>query len=285
MDICSENKMDNNIAIITTLYKGDNVQFAKVALDSIVSQQNVDMEKVHIYLYIDGEITAEHESLLSEYSDRIYKVFRGDVNKGLAFGLNYLLEQLEDEEFVFRMDLDDISDEKRLSTQLKYMEKHPELDLIGCFSREIDESDRVQKEKVYPVEHEQVRKAVVKCNPVLHPTMCFRLAFIRQHAIRYPNLYLTEDLGFLFSVIKSGGKVGNCPEFLFRWRKASHFFERRRNFKRALVEYQIYRDIGKEFNSSLVGLLYPTLRFVFRMLPNGLAKQVYNSKARDSLTS
>ena len=53
-----------SVAVLTTLYKGDNLGQFSLALDSLL-QQSYAAENLRIYLYVDGPITLEQQEFLN----------------------------------------------------------------------------------------------------------------------------------------------------------------------------------------------------------------------------
>ncbi|WP_122082662.1 glycosyltransferase [Vibrio coralliirubri] len=271
--------MKGKVAVITSLYNGDDIYFAEQAINSLISQ-SYGMENINIYIHIDGAISNDHEEFLKKHSTYIYKIIRSNENIGLALGLNKLIDVIS-EEYVFRMDLDDISHKERFERQIKFMENN-KVDICGCFSQEINIDNEVEYVRSYPLEHENIKNSLMKLCPLLHPTFCYR-KIIFDEGVRYEDRYLTEDLGILFSISKLDIIFGNLDEVLFSWRKTDDFYKRR-SFKRSIVEMSTYCEIISYHKPISLYYIYPILRFLFRLFPRGITKTVYNSRLRNFLS-
>ena len=266
-------------AVITTMYRGDDLGYFAQALDSLVAQ-TWPSERLRIYLHVDGPVPESHERFLAEHSARFHRVSRGATNRGLTHGLNTLIELLEDEEFVFRMDMDDLAHPERVERQIDWLDRHPDLSLIGCNSFEIDERGEIVGRRDYPETPEAIRKGIARGNAILHPAYCMRRELLTRHGIRYRELYLNEDLGFLFDVLRAGLRPGNLQERLMYWRVTADFFARRHP-RRHLVEFRTYVGGIHDLFGPTTRQLYPLVRLLFRFLPNSLARRVYRSGVRD----
>ena len=267
------------IAVITSFYNGDSVRYAELALESI-RKQSIGFDNIRIYIHIDGNLDLEHEEYLNRNKLYFHKVLRSKENIGLAKGLNRLLPLIR-EDFIFRMDLDDVSYVDRFSCQLKYFEDNKGLGLIGCNADEINEFNDIEYTRIFPENHKEISKSLMKVCPILHPTFCFRRELIEM-GIRYPDYHLTEDLGFIFKAYQKGVEFGNCQEILFAWRKTAGFYKRR-TIRRSIVEFSVYIKIIFEIKPISFSYIFPLSRLIFRFFPNKMVKVIYNSNLRNSL--
>lgn len=269
------------VAILTTLYDGDAIPFAEIALRSI-QEQTYPADRIHVYLYVDGPVGPEHRALVDKWRGSIHHVIWGTENRGLAFGLNTLLHSVENEAYLMRMDLDDVSLPTRIQKQVSFMEDAPDIDLLGCNSYEINENGKVLYERTYPESHNSIVNRLSRCNPMLHPTYCIRASSWRRDAISYRNLYLNEDLGFLFDVTRRGWRLHNIQERLFQWRTGRSFFGRRK-LRRSIVELRVYLEGVWSLWRLSPRLVWPFARFASRLLPPPMARFMYRSDLRNRL--
>lgn len=273
------------VAVLTTLYKSDDLGYFELALRSIESQTGFE-GMTRIYLCCDGPLPPAHDKWLAENRHRFFRVERNETNLGLAASLNKLIETLADEDFVFRMDGDDISHPDRFLKQINYMRKNPRIGLSGCFAWDIDEQGATIGTRDYPIGPDECKEALRLMNPVLHPTFCIRRDILRDPQLRYPKAFLTEDLAFLIVLAEHGIGITNIPERLFSWRLGKNFFARRTSFKRAFTELEWYsRGVRANDGVMTYRYVYPVIRFVIRILPSWAQKAIYGSKARSTVVA
>jgi glycosyltransferase involved in cell wall biosynthesis len=273
-------KSDDIYAVIMTLYRSDDLGYFELALRSIESQQMNGT--IRIYLCVDGPISADRETYLAANGKRFYKIIRNKVNAGLAVSLNRLIDVLEDENLVFRMDGDDISHPMRVAKQAAYMATHPEISLVGCQALDINEHGEVIGERRYATDPDAVSRLMGRMTSILHPTFCIRSSVFRDPAIRYPNAYLTEDAAFLVVMIGKGHQIANLDETLFSWRVASDFFVRRSDPKRGLAELVWFGKATHLHHGFVSGkYIYPLSRFIIRCLPHTVVRWLYRSNLRN----
>jgi glycosyltransferase involved in cell wall biosynthesis len=104
--------------------------FAKAVM-SILEQSYKDFE---LYIYSDGSSMAnvqEYVRFLTAIDDKRLKFFYDTVNRGLSGALN-ILNRMSNAEYCARMDSDDISCPERFARQMDYLDKHREVDILGC---------------------------------------------------------------------------------------------------------------------------------------------------------
>ena len=271
------------VAILTTLYRGDATRFADLALRSL-QEQTYPADRIRVYLFVDGPVGPEHTALIEKWRPLFFRVIFGEKNRGLTHGLNVLLCSVQDEAYLMRMDLGDVSLPTRIERQVEFMEENPDIDLLGCNSVEINEAGSLLYERTYPERHNSIVNRLARCNPLLHPTYCIRAGKWKRGPVFYRDLYLNEDLGFLFDVTIKGWRLHNLQERLFQWRTGKAFFGRRK-FRRSLIELEVYLKGGWALWGFSPKLLWPFVRFGSRLLPRPLARLLYRWDLRNRLLS
>lgn len=261
-----------SIAIISCTYIKDSPSQLDEMLQSVFSAFLPENIQMRFYLHVDGVLSDLHEDVLSKYN--IYKRIDSSLNLGLAKGLNKLISNLECEDYVFRMDADDICLNDRFIKQIKFMDENKNIDFSGGYIKEfIGNIDNIVTTRTYPLK--DLPEILFKGSPFAHVTVCFRRCFFDRfgdYPVEYP---LSEDIAYWFKAFNQGAVGENIDEFLVLVRMDGAY--KRRNFKRAVSEYNIFSTIAKSQKKSPV---FCTLRFLFRLLPSSLVEIIYNSKLR-----
>ena len=88
--------------------------------------------KIYIWIYCISKVCTDTTTILYEYQSRdLFQVIQLPFNSGLSYGLNRALEKVETP-YVMRMDDDELLTVKTcLGAQVKFLEMHPEVDLVG----------------------------------------------------------------------------------------------------------------------------------------------------------
>lgn len=268
--------MSLSIATLISVYGGDAPPLLAAALDSILGQQFTRDVTSRIYLAVDGPVSDDMERVILERSDRIHRIVRIGRNGGLARALNSLIVQLEDEEFVFRMDADDVSLPTRYQTQLDRFQCDPPVDILGTDIVEHDEATDRKRLVSFALNHEDAIAKLSWRVPVAHPTVCFRREVLRV-VPAYPTTGTNEDIAMWFRCAHAGFRFANVHEPQLEFRISSNFW-RRRSIGKAFSELTCYvRGIWLLHGVTWKYLL-PMLRFGLRLAPLSVVRWAYESK-------
>ena len=252
--------MNIKVAVILPVYKKDKVEYMSKAIESIVMQT---YREFHIYVGVDGSVGDD----INEYfkvieSQEIISIVRFEENRGLACVLNDLLDICFKEgfEYIARMDADDISEPSRFEKQVKYLDSHPDIDVVGGAIDEVDEKGNSRKKRiVYPKTPEECRAFFAKRNPHAHPAVMFRKSFFEKAGCKYrPEYRQNQDTMLWFDGMMKGTQHANIPDVVLKFRMTDSLFKKRRNgwafakkqFKDRLM---INKGLGYGFGADVYG--------------------------------
>lgn len=266
-----------SLAVIMSVYEGDTPEFFERALLSI-RRQDWNSSPIHVYLCIDGKISPGISAIVEQHREYIYRILKNDVRSGLAASLNKLLESLEDECFVFRMDSDDLSHPYRFRRQIDAMLSNPSIDILGGAINEVDPHGRVVNTVRYPRGQRDIFRVLPRRNPLAHPTVCFRRSSIDRFK-HYPITRINQDWALWYRCVAMGMVLENVDDILVDMTISSAFFKRR-GFSRAFEEFKISIK-GTWITHGLTWrLVFPFLRALFRLVPSRFSQRVYRSRLR-----
>ena len=125
-------------SVLMSVYKNDDIDCIKQAIDSILNQT---LPANQIVIMVDGPITNAVYELLQEYENNILEIeiMYQSENRGLGITLNSGINICK-YDYIARMDADDYSLPNRFEKQIKYLEKHPLIDVLGSNITEYDNS-------------------------------------------------------------------------------------------------------------------------------------------------
>ncbi len=150
------------------------------ALRSILWQTFSDWELI----VVDDGSTDETGLILSQFNDARIRVVHGaGGQQGLATRLNQCIE-LARGRYIARMDADDVAYPERLERQVRYLEAHPDIDLLGHGAILFKEDG--QALGVYPAasEHEDICRRPWWGFPLAHPTWMGKRLWFTRHRYR-----------------------------------------------------------------------------------------------------
>lgn len=153
-------------------------QYISYAIQSIFSQSFCDFELI---ITDDGSTDRTLDILRRIQDDRLVLISDGE-NKGISFRLNQQIEMAKGKYFV-RMDADDIMFPYRVEYQLKFLEEHPSVDVIGTSAIVIDENNKVYGARGH-VSNNKEEYSVNRTNGFIHPTIMGRIEWFKKHKYR-----------------------------------------------------------------------------------------------------
>lgn len=217
-------------SVLMSVYAKERPEYLKAAIDSMLSQTEKPSEFV---LVKDGPLTPELESVIAGYSESpLFRTLALEKNCGLGEALRLGVLACKNE-FIARMDSDDISLPARLEKELSVFAQNPEIDVVGCFEGEFwDHPEKPFATHKVPESHEEIfRFMKLRCG-LLHPTVVFKKSAVLK-AGNYRSSYLLEDYDLFVRMLQSGAKTQNVPEALYLLRVNPALFSRRGGLKYA----------------------------------------------------
>lgn len=129
---------------------------------------------------------------IQDLGDPRIKIIQGTENLGLAARLNEIIGMARGKYFA-RMDQDDISHPERLGCQLKFLEAHPEVDVVGSRCLLINGESRPLGVLLFPTEHQQICRRPWRSILLPHPTWMGKAEWFQRNRYRSPGPYFCED--------------------------------------------------------------------------------------------
>jgi glycosyltransferase EpsE len=195
------------VSVVMTTYK-DDVDVLWRAIDSILTQTMGDLECIVVFEPDDPNA----ERISSRCLDPRLHVVRSATRLGMAGSFNRGLENARGR-YIARMDSDDIAYPFRLERQLRFLDDHPDIALVGGSARLIDRNGNVVGIRRFPITLEQIMQTAVFTNPFLHPTVVWDRTRVREE-LRYDPRYTAEDLELWLRMLQGGYRVANMPDLL-----------------------------------------------------------------------
>ena len=196
------------ISVLMPVFNAE--RYLKSAIDSILNQTFQDFEFVIIN---DGSTDSSEEVILS-YNDSRINYYKNAENIGLIATLNKGMG-LCNGRFVARMDADDISLPKRLQKQWDFLNKHPEIVMVGSDVEMIDvQNQRIKDVQFCPVH--LLKTQLFFGNTFAHPSILIRKDILSEFS--YNSDYIYAEDYFLWSQIAFKYPVANLPEILIKYR-------------------------------------------------------------------
>lgn len=145
------------------------------------------------------------------------KVF-SQANQGLAATLNRGLG-LARGRYIARLDNDDLALPDRLERQVQFMERHPEVAVLGAWAEIYEGNTPSGRHHRHPTENARLRLDLLFDNPFVHSSIMMRTDVIRElGGYRVEGNRFPEDYD-LWSRVAERHQVANLPEVLAIYRE------------------------------------------------------------------
>ncbi|UYF71631.1 glycosyltransferase [Acinetobacter ursingii] len=264
-------------SVLLSLYHKENPLFLDQCFKSIWNDQTIQPSE--IILVLDGPIGEELSQCLEKWKKvigKLLKIIPLSQNVGLGKALNEGLKHCSND-WVFRMDTDDICTPDRFKKQIAFIQQNPD---VVLFSGQVMEFDQEVSDanvlKAVPVGFEEIKKFAQKRCPFNHMTAVYKKSIIEKLGGYQHHLYM-EDYNLWLRVIGAGYKVGNHTDVLLYARVGNGMHARRKGYQYIKSEKQL-RDLKKQLKlqSSIHANMLFLARSLFRLLPASMLGKIYN---------
>jgi hypothetical protein len=191
----------------------DGARWLGEAVASVQRQTFDDFE----FLAVDDGSADESAAILESHArnDSRIRVFR-QMRLGLVAALNHGLSEARGR-LIARIDADDRAHPERLERQIRHLDTHPEIALLGCWADKIDERG-VSRGLLKPeTEPERLAALLHRHNPFVHSSVLMRSDVVKKVGGYRAAFEAAEDYD-LWLRISEVAKVANLPEPLMQYR-------------------------------------------------------------------
>lgn len=272
----------DKFSVVTSVYRNDNPEFVRVALDSMLVYQT--LKPSEIVLVQDGSVPVDLERLIFEYEAKysdVMHIIRLDKNRGLGNALKLGVENAT-YSLVARMDSDDICLPNRFEKQVFFMESHPECDVVGGQMTEfIGKPANIVGKRIVPENNEDIYKYMKGRCALNHVTVMFRKDSILKVG-NYQDWFWNEDYYLWVRMMMNKCVFANLPEVLVNVRSGEDQYARRGGMRYYKSEKGIQKLMLDNHLINRGGyFVNVTKRLIVQLiLPNWLRGWVFRTFAR-----
>jgi len=273
-----------NFSVVLSLYFKENPVALGQCFQSIWVDQS--LKPTEIVLVLDGPVGEELNQCVTIWQQIIGKpliVIPLSKNIGLGKALNIGLEHCSNE-WVFRMDTDDICKPNRFAKQIQFIQSNPSVVVLGGQVLEFDQNpDDSAVIKTVPTTHVDIKKFAQNRCPFNHMTVAYKKSVIMMLGGYQHHLFM-EDYNLWLRVIAAGYNVANLSEVILYARVGNGMHARRKGLEYIKSEKQLLK-LKKELklqNPLHANMLF-LVRSAFRLMPSLLLGKIYNTFLRKKL--
>lgn len=262
-------------SVLISVYKNEKPEYFKIALDSMLKQT---LQPAEYVIVKDGLLTEALDACIDDFEMHVsvpVKILAFEKNRGLGLALRDGVFACRNE-YIARMDSDDIAKPERFLKQITYLEKNPEIVLLGSriteFSANEEYPDTITE---LPLSDDDIREYAKSRNPFRHMTIIYRKSAILDVG-NYRSFLWFEDYDLWIRIMQRGYKVENLQECLVNVRANDAMFARRGGWKYLKQDFYFQQYL---YNIGFIGtkVFYKNLflRFIVRILPYRARKKIY----------
>ncbi len=233
-------------------------QYVVAAITSILTQTFTNFE----LLVIDDGSTDKTQALVAGIGDPRLHYYRNDRNLQLSATLNRGLA-LARGDYIARMDADDLALPHRLAVQADYLDRRPEVDLIGSGMLRFGDRRRGIVASRPVTDPHLLRWRQHFSNQIFHPTVMFRRHALERHGLQYGVIpdwampvhrapggvgHLSEDY-LLFGLMALRCNVANLPDALLHYR----VHEKSVSTSQAAAQLDVARQVSRLLFEQVLG--------------------------------
>lgn len=273
-----------SFSVCTSVYKNDNPDYVRVALDSMLLDQSIKPDE--IVLVQDGPVPEGLSLVLAEYENKYARqmhIIKLEKNGGLGNALKMGVDKAK-YDIIARMDSDDICMPDRFEKQLAYLETHPECDIVGGQMTEfIGEPNNIIGRREVPLTNKEIYDFMKKRCALNHVTVMFRKEAVMKVG-NYQDWFWNEDYYLWVRMMMNHCVFANIPEVAVNVRSGADQYARRGGKRYFDSEIGIKKlMLGNGMITKGEFVIEYVERFIIQLLlPNKVRGWVFRKFARKS---
>ncbi len=199
------------VSVIMPVYNGR--AYLREAIESILNQTYANFE----FLILNDGSTDNSLAIIQSFEDKRILCFDDKENRGAYPRLNQGIQAAKGQ-YIAIMDADDISLPKRLERQVAYLEKQPEVALLGTQVKLLIEPQKsLLPPKRQAIQHDHIIAYQLFYCPFVHPSVMIRASVAKQNP--YPTASkITQDF-HLWTQLLPKYEAANLNETLLHYRR------------------------------------------------------------------
>ena len=263
-------------SVLMSVYVNDNVQALIEALESL---KNQSLPADEVVIVCDGPVSNELNDVLTCYKKLLpMKLVYLDINVGLGAALNHGIKIVSNE-WVFRMDSDDICLTNRFESQIEVIKKNPNLDVVGGWIEEFEKSPGdIKSYRKVPESNKFIYSSLSRYSPFNHVTVAFKKKSVLDVGSYMGGKNFQEDYYLWLRMAVNNYEFYNLPVVLVHVRAGDAMLGRRSGWQyyknEMFINYFGFRNGLMSRGHFVTNII---IKFFTRMSPLMVRKLVYKT--------
>lgn len=261
------------VSVLMPAYNAE--KYIAEAIESILSQTFKDFE----FIIVDDASTDNTWKIIQEYAkkDERISIYRNEKNLYIAENRNRLVN-LAKGKYIAWQDADDVSMPVRLKKQSHFLEKNPQVGIVGGYLQFFDEKGTKSIRK-YAISDKELRKNIFRFSPVAQPTAMIRKKCFEKVGLYNPKYPPAEDIDMSFR-IGTFYEFANLPQITLKYREHlnSATFNKLKKIELSTLEVRRKNKGKNGYNMTLIDHIYNLLQYVsIFVLPGRIKIALFNA--------
>lgn len=241
------------VSVIMSAYNAE--RFIAQAIESILAQTFGDFELIIVN---DGSRDTTQE-IIERYARQDRRIAPQSLphNAGINHARNVGLS-LANGTYIALMDADDISLPERFEKQVRFLDRHPEVGIVGGAMIIVDENNIPIGERRYPTNDASIRQRLFYYCPFCHPCI-----MVRKNVVLLTGSYDVQYRGTadydLFFRIGMMTRFANLDDVLLHYRVSPGSYSVLQKKRMEMETIAIRRKYFKTYGNSLTKRMYHAL--------------------------
>ncbi len=194
------------VSVLMPVYK-TNPEHLKSAIESILNQTFKDFE----FVIVDDCPKDDREKIIKSFNDDRIRYVKNKTNLGITPSRNRLIDMARGE-YLAVFDHDDISLPDRLEEQVKVLDTHPEIGVVGCYVERFPDTKTAR----YPEQNQDIEFYLMQGCAIAHTGAMIRKSALGE--IRYEEEFTPCEDYRLWCQLIGKTKFYNIPKVLVKYR-------------------------------------------------------------------
>lgn len=200
------------VSVLLPSYNAE--KYIAEAIESILNQTYRNIE----FIIVDDASTDNTWKIIKSYAKKDKRIIAYRNKANLRSCFNYIKAmKLAKGKYIAIMNNDDVSYSYRIEKQYKFLEKHPDVGIVGGVMKITDEKGNYIAKRKYHLTDDEIRKNIFRYSPFSHPTVMIRKSVLDKVGYYNPKYAPSDDYDLYFRIGKVS-KFANLPNILLKYR-------------------------------------------------------------------
>lgn len=194
------------VSVLMPVYK-TNEKYLREAIESILSQTFEDFK----FLILDDCPEDDREEIIKSYKDKRIKYYKNEKNLEITLSRNKLIDMAQGE-FLAVIDHDDIALPTRFEEQVRVLDMHPEIGIVGSW---VERFPNIKVVK-YPESNQDIEQYLMQGCAVPHTGAMIRASILPDNP--YEDKFSPAEDYALWCRLIGKTQFYNIPKVLMKYR-------------------------------------------------------------------